>query len=191
MTKTEVLLDGVFIIQNDVFKDSRGKFYSSHGVGRVSENAIQDFEVAQINNSISASGVIRGIHFSKATNGQAKLVTCLRGSIMDFVIDLRFGSKSFLNFVTVNLKEFDGKSIFIPHGYGHGFLSLEDETIISYALSSPYSPSDEYSISPMDPLIKHVWGRSNFVLSDRDKDAPGFEAAIKSGLLGLDKSNLT
>ena len=178
-------LDDVLLFKNQVFHDDRGMFFESFQQKRLSTQGLPNFNIAQMNNSISKAGTLRGVHFSKSTDGQAKLITCISGALVDLVIDLRKNSPQFLEFVTFNLKGFDGQVIYIPNGFGHAFLALEDDTIISYGLSSAYDPQMEMTVCPLDPLLGDVWGDSKKIISKRDREAMSFDQAIKEGIVGF------
>jgi dTDP-4-dehydrorhamnose 3,5-epimerase len=185
MASYRKILDDVILINNQLHGDNRGEFFESFNQDYFRDSILPEFSIAQLNNSKSSAGTLRGIHFSKAPQGQSKLITCTHGSAIDIAIDLRENSATFLEFTTVTISAFDGKSVFIPHGFGHGFLALEDDTVISYALSSRYSPDHEFTISPLDPLFKDSWVGTSFILSNRDRDAPTIKQALELGIIGI------
>jgi dTDP-4-dehydrorhamnose 3,5-epimerase len=134
-------------------------------------------EFSQFNKQIyqvSNKAVIRGIHYSLAPEGQAKWVTCVTGSIIDVIVDLRLNSPTFRKVEYVALNENDGKSILIGPGLGHGFISIEGESTISYLLNSPYSPGLEFGIHPFDSDLNIEWGNFSNVatLSPKDRNSP-------------------
>lgn len=178
-------LDDVLLLRNQVFEDDRGKFFESYQESIMPSKEIPIFEIAQINNSISRAGTVRGVHFSTAPEGQAKLVTCIKGSLIDLVIDLRKDSSDFLKFVTFELVGFDGQVIYIPSGFGHAFMALEDNTVINYCLSSIYNPEMEKTICPLDPRLSSVWGDSEKIISQRDREALSFDECLKEGIIGI------
>lgn len=135
------------------------------------------FGVAQVNCSVSNKGVIRGIHFKKYPPGQAKFITVQHGSIIDVVVDLRKSSETFLQWRWFELSASNKKSLLIGYGIGHAFLSLEDETRVSYLCDSVFEPELEFAINPMSAGIdwqqfKMRIGTSQFLLSARDESAP-------------------
>jgi dTDP-4-dehydrorhamnose 3,5-epimerase len=170
-------------LENKVHEDERGLFYESYKDNFNSGELPKGFKIEQINNSRSNSGALRGIHFSKAEKGQAKLITCNYGSILDLVVDLRPNSATFLEFETVELNGFDGKAVYVPEGFGHAFLALANDTVVTYSLSSSYSPKHEFTIYPLDPRFKKVWGKTDFILSKRDKSGPTLEEILHQGTL--------
>ena len=176
-------LNGALMLESEVHEDERGLFYESYKENLSSDELPSGFKIKQINTSRSKSGVLRGIHFSKAQSGQAKLITCNNGSIIDLVVDLRFNSSTFLEFQAIELNGFDGKSVFIPEGFGHAFLALANDTVVTYSLSSNYSPKEEFTIYPLDPKFKQVWGGREVVLSKRDISGPTLDEIIHQGIL--------
>jgi len=140
--------------------------------------------VAQVNCSVSHRGVIRGIHFADVPPGQAKYVCCVSGTIMDVVVDLRVGSPSFKAWEPVELDAESGRALFISEGLGHAFTALTAEATVVYLCSSPYNPSGEHGVQPLDPDIGITWPEfGDVILSGKDAAAPGLEQARAAGLL--------
>ena len=146
--------------------------------------------LGQANLSVSAAGVIRGIHFADVPPGQAKYVTCPKGAILDVVVDIRVGSPTFGHWESVLLDDIDRRAIYLSEGLGHVFLSLEDNSTVIYLCSTPYSPAREHGVSPLDPEIGIVWptlARDGSPLvtqvSAKDEVAPTLEEAAAAGLL--------
>jgi dTDP-4-dehydrorhamnose 3,5-epimerase len=174
-------IQGAFLISTDTHFDNRGSFREIFRAGLLHTALGENFEVKQQNLSISNKGVIRGIHFTNSQNGQAKLVSCVHGSILDVVVDLRVDSPTFKSWEAVRLVAGDSKSIFIKSGLGHAFLSLEDLSVVTYLTSEEYSPESELSIYPFDPDIgiqfdEHFPGP--FILSAKDEAADSLQNAI-------------
>ena len=163
---------GAWLYQSDVHGDSRGYFTEWFKNELVQSVIGREFKIAQANISSSKKGVVRGIHFSIAKEGQSKWVTCISGRIIDFVIDIRPNSPTFKKWVSVDLSEASGKSVFIGEGLGHAFIAMEDASKISYLLNSPYSPSDEFAINPKDPEIAIEWPLEELFFSPKDESAP-------------------
>ena len=188
MKFTPLGLKGLWLAESQVWKDERGSFQEWFKSEEVFEATGFKFSVLQANISSSKENVIRGIHYSLAPGGQAKWVTCASGRIVDVVVDIRPNSPTFKKTVYVNLQAGDGKSILIGPGLGHAFISLKDDTNVSYLISSPYSPEYEYGIHPMDPELNINWdlgsGPDNSaVISAKDLDAPTLETRRKEGKL--------
>lgn len=171
-------ISGAWLIDSQVHSDERGLFREWFKFREFKDATGIDFTPAQANLSRSAKGVIRGIHFSRARAGQAKLVTCASGRVLDVVVDIRPDSPTFMSWEAVELAPNSGKSLFIASGLGHAFLALEEESVVTYLLSSPYSPADEFEINPLDPEIGIDWPTSNLSLSKKDAAAPTLRAFL-------------
>ena len=165
-------IEGAWLFTSPAFVDDRGYFVESFKSDFFKEKLGFSFDASQANLSRSKKGVIRGIHFSFAPEGQAKWITCANGSLWDVVVDIRPKSPTYGKWEAHELKAGDGKSIYIGSGLGHAFLALEDQTVISYLLSSPYSPGNEFAINPLDPEIGIAWPLSDISVSTKDKEAP-------------------
>ncbi len=172
--------------------DSRGLFLEWFQGDPLAERIEHRFSLAQANCSVSAAGVVRGVHFADVPPGQAKYVTCPRGAVLDVVVDLRVGSPTFGAWDTVLLDDVDRRSIYISEGLGHAFMSLEDGSTLVYLCSTPYSPTREHTVHPLDPELAIDWptvARDGSpitpLLSDRDAAAPSLAQALASGSLPL------
>ena len=165
-------IDGAWLFTSPVHHDDRGNFREWFKYSEIEERLGRNFVVAQSNLSKSKKGVVRGIHFSTAPAGQAKWVTCANGSLWDVVVDIRPNSPTFKRWAAVELRAEDGKALFISEGLGHAFVALEDETVISYLLSSPYSPKEEHAINPKDSEIGITWPNIPLSFSEKDAAAP-------------------
>lgn len=127
----------------------------------------------QANLTRSKQDVIRGIHYSLVP--QAKMITCVEGSISDVAIDLRVGSPTYLQSHSVHLSSENSKAFYIPAGFGHGFLTLSETSTVIYHLSSEHNPNMERALYPLDPNLSvpwSIWNNPRFIMSDRDKSAP-------------------
>ena len=174
MELTPLGIEGAWLAESPVWNDDRGYFREWFKREDVLSKTGIDFSVQQANVSQSRRGVIRGIHYSLAAEGQAKWVTCVAGNILDVVVDVRPESPTFKRWMSVELSGESNKAVLIGKGLGHGFISLESDSIVSYILSSKYSPQNEFSIHPLDPEIGIQWGlpNSEIVISTRDGEAP-------------------
>jgi dTDP-4-dehydrorhamnose 3,5-epimerase len=179
----ELGIRGAWIVQSSVFQDTRGSFREWFKSGDIEEVTGQNFPVRQANVSISKRGVIRGIHYSLAASGQSKWVTCVSGSIWDVVVDIRPSSPTFMQWIGTTLHSDSGTSILVSSGLGHGFLSLDEDSVVSYLLTSPYSPIDEFVINPLDSELKIDWPAANPLLSKKDSTAVSLSAMHKAGKL--------
>ena len=169
---TPLEIDGAWLFESPSHGDERGYFREWFKSSEVRDALKLEFVVAQSNLSRSKKGVVRGIHFSTAPGGQAKWITCANGSLWDIVVDIRPNSPTFKRWCAVELKAEEGKSVFISEGLGHAFVALEDDTMISYLLSSPYSPNDEHAINPQDKDIAIQWPEIPLSFSEKDAGAP-------------------
>ena len=181
-------IEGVWLAESPVWSDDRGFFREWFKSEDIYEATGIDFSIQQANISRSKRGVIRGIHYSLAPEGQAKWVTCAQGSILDVVVDIRPASATFKKYEIVKLNGEEGRSLLIGAGLGHGFLTLEENTTISYLLSSPYSPNFEYGIQPTDPELSIDWhleliGGHEVVISPKDIQAQTLREMQTSGKL--------
>ena len=165
-------IEEVKIIEPKVFCDDRGSFNEVFST-RALKNAGIDFTPVQENCAYSKkAGTIRGVHFQNEPYAQAKLVRCTKGRVLDFAIDLRKGSPTYLKYVSIELTAENKKQLFIPKGFAHAVISLIDETEIEYLVDNLYEPTSDRSISPLDKELNIEWGFDDLVLSDKDKNAP-------------------
>ena len=165
-------IDEVKIIQPRVFEDERGFFYESINLRKLNDFGI-DFVPVQENCAFSLKkGTIRGLHFQNNPMVQAKIVRCTMGSVMDYAIDLRKGSPTYLKYVAVELSQANKLQLYIPRGFAHGVISLEDNSMIEYYADNVYSPAEDRSVSFCDPEIGIDWKMENLILSNKDKNAP-------------------
>ena len=150
-----------WIVYSEIHSDSRGDFKETLRRDKFLNLTGLDFQVEQTSSSTSSLGVLRGIHYSVSKVGQAKWVTCLRGEIKDYVVDLRPTSPTFGKWNAINLSAANGKSLIIQSVIGHAFEALENESIVSYSLTSSYDPDTEMTISPFDTQLS-IHGTSTF-----------------------------
>jgi dTDP-4-dehydrorhamnose 3,5-epimerase len=183
-------IHGAFVFTPVRHEDSRGHFQESFKLSGLNEELGLGFRVKQVNQSTSSKGVIRGIHFADNPPGQAKYVSCLKGTIWDVVVDLRTGSPTFGKWEGVEVSADNGKSVLIAEGLGHGFLSLEEGSVVTYLCSEEYSPLTERQINPLDGDLAidfsgfgRNFGVKEFLMSEQDKQAQGFKQALADGLL--------
>lgn len=172
MTLNETAVNGVFEIEPKVFGDNRGWFYESYSKEKFEKLGITaDF--VQDNRSFSAQkGTLRGLHCQTNPKAQAKLITCLKGAILDVAVDIRKGSPTYMKWVVVELNEDNKKMLYIPKGCLHGFVTLTDNVEVTYKVDEYYSPENDRSVCFCDPEIGVEWGIESPVLSEKDKNAP-------------------
>jgi dTDP-4-dehydrorhamnose 3,5-epimerase len=183
MKLTPLGIDGAWLAESPVWSDERGFFREWFKSQDVKAATGRDLEIEQANVSLSSAGTLRGIHYSIAPRGQAKLITCVSGSIQDVIVDIRLDSKTFGNWVDVELKGDSGKAVFIEEGLGHGFLALEDNTAVAYLVSTPFSPTEEFEINPLDKEIGITWrvDSRELKISEKDMRAPFFSERFPKG----------
>ncbi len=168
------MLNEPHLVRYDIYADARGT------LGEVWKSAAPVF--AQINHTMSFGGALRGLHYSRA--GQGKLVTCVEGVVQDAVVDFRTGSPTFGKPWTFRLSCASAGSVWVPPGFGHGFLTVTATSRVLYALTSPHSPDDEGTVSALDPFIAIEWEEAPpYTMSPRDTAAPLLVKAAKAGLL--------
>lgn len=172
MKITKTKLDGVVIIEPDVFGDNRGFFMESWNKKKMEETGLF-YDFVQDNHSKSTvKGTLRGIHFQKGNKAQAKLVRCVKGVVLDVAVDLRKNSPTFKQWVGVELSAENKKQLLIPRGFGHGFVTLTDDVEFLYKADNYYAPDADAGIRWNDPDIGVEWGVENPILSEKDKKNP-------------------
>lgn len=190
MDYRELRVSGAWAITPKKFSDDRGTFLEWFKHQTFIDATGRDLELAQANCSVSSAGVLRGIHYSDMPPGQAKYVTCVSGSVLDVVVDLRVDSPTFGEWDSVLLDTHDRRAIFLTEGLGHAFLSLEDQSTVVYLCSTPYDPDREHEVNPLDPAIGVAWpsvgtdGKPlTYELSVKDRAAPTLSEAREAGRL--------
>ena len=177
MKRIETKLPGVVIVEPVVHGDHRGYFMETYSVRAMAEIGI-DAAFVQDNQSYTAQkGTLRGIHFQNAPMAQAKLVRVTRGAVMDVAVDLRRGSPTYRQWVAVELSADNKRMLFIPRGFGHGFLTLTDDVEFCYKVDNLYSRECDRGIRYDDPTIGVAWGAASPVLSAKDEGAPLLDAS--------------
>jgi dTDP-4-dehydrorhamnose 3,5-epimerase len=177
-------IEGSFEITPRQFPDDRGVFLESFRGDRLAEAIGHRMDVIQTNVSVSSKGTVRGVHFADVPPSQAKFVTALSGSFIDFVIDIRVGSPTFGQWEAVLLDTVDRRAIYIAEGLGHAICSLVDDSTVMYLCSAVYDPVREHAIHPLDPELGLAMpGGVAPVLSAKDAAAPSLSEAAAQGLL--------
>lgn len=177
-------IEGAWVITAPVYSDDRGSFLEMFSGGQLLGTLGYRMNVAQANCSVSRRGVIRGVHFADVPPGQAKYVSCVSGAILDVVIDLRVGSPSYARWQSVRLDDENRRSLLISEGLGHAFMALSESATTVYLCSTPFAPTREHGVHPLDPAIGIDWPTgSEPVLSDKDAAAPTLAEANEAGLL--------
>lgn len=172
-----VEIEGLMIIEPKIFKDDRGYFYESYNKDEFYRKGIEDIFV-QDNQSLSQKKVLRGLHFQKPPFSQAKLIRVIEGSVLDVAVDLRKKSETYGQHFATELSADNKRSFYIPEGFAHGFLTLEDNTIFSYKCSNFYNSASEDAILWNDKDLNINWGIDNPILSEKDKQAQFFNQYV-------------
>ena len=165
----ETKIEDLIIIEPTVFADKRGYFLESYNQDKL-EEIIGKVSFVQDNESKSSKGVLRGLHFQKPPFDQAKLVRCIEGTVLDVAVDLRNGSKTYGQYVAIELSSENKKQLFVPRGFAHGFLVLSKSAIFSYKVDNIYAPDYDSGICWNDPLLNISWGvdESDVLVSEKD-----------------------
>lgn len=172
MKCTKTKLEGVVILEPDVFGDNRGFFMESWSKRKMEELGLHYDFVQDNHSSSTVKGTLRGIHFQKGEWCQAKLVRCTRGAVLDVAVDLRKTSPTYKQWVAVELSEENKKQLMIPRGFGHGFVTLTDHVEFMYKADNYYAPASDGGIRWNDPDIGVEWGIAEPILSEKDKKNP-------------------
>ena len=167
-------LNGVFIIEPDVFGDDRGYFYESFNAKKFKEKTGIEVNFVQDNESKSKYGVVRGLHFQKGDYAQTKLVHVAKGRILDIAVDIRKDSPTYGKHVAIELSDVNHRQLYISKGFAHGFSVLSEEAIFQYKCDNYYAPQSEGGILWNDPTIAIDWQIpiTDIVLSEKDKNHP-------------------
>ena len=183
-------VDGAWELTPVQHGDERGLFAEVYKSNLLADSIGHQLDLAQVNLSVSAAGVLRGVHFADVPPGQAKYVMCPSGAILDVIVDIRVGSPTFGMHDTVLLDDVDRRAVYLSEGLGHAFCSLADGSIATYLCSTGYNPSAEHGINPLDPELGIEWPTTarygnplEYELSAKDTAAPGLLEARDSGLL--------
>ena len=176
MNIIETKIEGVYLIKPIIFKDERGYFFESFNQKKINKKTNVSF--VQDNQSLSSKNILRGLHFQKPPFAQDKLVSVIKGSVLDVVVDIRVNSKTYGKHIIEELNEENHHQLFIPTGMAHGFLSLEEHTIFSYKCSNFYNRESESALKWNDPDLNIKWPISNPILSEKDENAKKFSSFV-------------
>ncbi len=173
----ETKIEGLIIVKPSVFYDERGYFFESYNKDRFEKlGLVSDY--VQDNESKSQKGVIRGLHFQKPPFAQGKLVRVIKGAVMDVAVDLRKNSPTYGQWESVELSENNKWMYWIPAGFAHGFLTLENDTIFSYKCTNLYNKASEGSILWNDADLDIQWNVERPIISEKDTIAPSFASFV-------------
>jgi dTDP-4-dehydrorhamnose 3,5-epimerase len=180
----ELSIKGSFEITPRQFPDDRGVFLESFRGDRLAEAIGHRLDIIQTNVSVSSKGTVRGVHYADVPPSQAKYVTALSGSFIDFVIDIRVGSPTFGLWDSVLLDTLDRRAIYLAEGLGHAICALEDDSTVMYLCSTTYNPAREHAINPLDPELGLALPEGvTPVVSAKDAAAPSLSEVAAAGML--------
>ncbi len=169
----ETKIKDLLVIKPDVFHDERGYFFESYNKARFAQHGL-DMNFVQDNESQSMKGVLRGLHFQKPPFAQGKLVRVVKGAVMDVAVDLRKGSPTYGQWESVVLTGGNKLMFWIPEGFAHGFVCLENHSVLTYKCTNVYNKASEGSLRWDDPDLGVFWDIENPILSEKDMTAPMF-----------------
>jgi dTDP-4-dehydrorhamnose 3,5-epimerase len=177
-------IEGAWIYEPKVFGDERGSFHEWFKAPEFVEALGHPLNLAQANCSVSRRGTLRGLHYADVPPSQAKYVKCVRGAILDVIVDIRVGSPTYKKWEIVRLDDVNHHSVYLAEGLGHGFIALTDDATVVYLCSEGYAPEREHGINPLDPELAITWPEGlEPVLSGKDAVAPSLAEAEAAGLL--------
>ncbi len=180
----ELAVPDAYVLDLVPHGDARGRFTEWYRADVLASATGWSLPLAQANHSVSARGVLRGVHSALVPPGQAKYVYCPAGRVLDVVVDVRVGSPTFGAAEAVLLESERPRAVFLAEGLGHAFLALEDRSSVTYLVSSGYSPGREFAVSALDPDLALPWPADvEYVLSDKDRAAPTLAQAREQGIL--------
>lgn len=181
MNITETKLKSCLILEPQIFEDNRGVFFEVFKKKELSDFLGYEVDFVQENKSISKKGVLRGLHFQKGESAQAKLVSVQNGSVVDVIVDIRPDSVTFGEHIKVHLSDVNNKSIFIPKGMAHGFLTLTDNVVFTYLCDNYYNPKMESGILYNDSDLAIDWGftSSELIVLEKDLILPTFKELMQ------------
>ncbi len=171
MQVTRMRIEGLLVIEPDVFRDDRGCFFEHYNRDRYAKVGLE-VDFIQDNCSYSRQGTVRGLHYQVGAGAQGKLTTVLYGRVLDVAVDVRFGSPTFGQHVAIELSRENALQFWLPPGFAHGFSVLSEEAVFSYKCTSLYSKPDERAILFSDPDLGIDWQVSDPIVSEKDLAAP-------------------
>ncbi|MER8087448.1 dTDP-4-dehydrorhamnose 3,5-epimerase [Streptomyces sp. NPDC094048] len=180
----QLSIAGAWVHEPKVFPDSRGSFHEWFKASELDEAAGHALRLAQANCSVSSRGTLRGVHFADVPPSQAKYVKCVRGAVLDVIVDIRVGSPTYKQWEAVRLDDADHHAVYLSEGLGHAFMALTDDATVVYLCSEGYAPGREHGIDPLDPELGIEWPQGiTPLLSEKDAAAPSLAEAEAQGLL--------
>lgn len=184
MQTRPLAIDGAWEFTPRAFGDDRGVFLEWFKADVLAEAIGHPLTIAQANQSVSAKGVVRGLHFAAVPPSQAKYVYCPQGAVLDVVVDIRVGSPTFGEWDAVRLDDVDRRAVYVSEGLGHAFMALQDGSAVTYLCSTSYAPGREFGTNPLDAALGLPWPADiTPILSEKDATAPSLREAESQGLL--------
>ena len=180
MIAKETKLKGCFILEPQVFEDSRGYFFENFNQNTFNKLIDKNVNFIQDNESFSSKGVLRGLHYQMGEFAQAKLVRVIKGKVLDIAVDIRKNSETFGHYVSLELSEENKLQLFVPRGFAHGFIVLSDTAIFSYKCDNFYNKESEGGIIYNDKQLNIDWvlNESEFIISEKDSLLPTIDQAV-------------
>ncbi|MEV4439893.1 dTDP-4-dehydrorhamnose 3,5-epimerase [Streptomyces sp. NPDC049577] len=177
-------IEGAWVNEPVVHADHRGELHECYGEEAFRASVGHGLRLAQANWTVSRRGTLRGVHFADVPPGQAKYVQCVRGAVLDVVVDVRTGSPTYRQWEAVRLDDANRRSLYLAEGLGHGFMALTDDATVMYLCSQPYAPQREHGLDPFDPELGIDWPSDiTPLLSEKDAAAPSLAEAERLGVL--------
>ncbi|MEV6262184.1 dTDP-4-dehydrorhamnose 3,5-epimerase [Streptomyces sp. NPDC051784] len=177
-------IEGAWVHEPKVFPDDRGSFHEWFRGAEFRASTGQDLSLVQANCSVSRRGTLRGIHYADVPPSQAKYVKCVRGAVLDVIVDIRVGSPTYKQWEIVRLDDVSHHAVYLSEGLGHAFFALSDDATVVYLCSEGYAPEREHGINPLDPDLAVAWPEGIApLLSPKDEQAPTLAEAEQQGLL--------
>lgn len=184
MDVRELAVAGAIELTPRIHRDERGAFTEWYRFEALEGAVGHRLDLRQGNLSVSRAGTVRGIHYADVPPGQAKYVTCVRGAVIDYIVDLRVGSPGFGTWDSVRLDDVDRRAVYLPEGLGHCFVALEDDSTVTYLVSEVYNPTAEHGIDPLDREVGLDFPAGlELLLSPKDTAAPSLAEALAAGAL--------
>ncbi|MEU8266257.1 dTDP-4-dehydrorhamnose 3,5-epimerase [Sphaerisporangium sp. NPDC049002] len=180
----QLSIEDAYLYTPAVHEDDRGTFLEWFRADELSSVTGHGLNLAQANYSVSRRGVLRGVHFADVPPGQAKFVTCVSGSVLDVVVDVRVGSATFGQWEAIELDDDNRRGVYVSEGLGHAFMVLSEQATVIYVCSEPYTPAREHGVDPLDPELGIAWpAELEPLMSPKDVAAPTLAQAMEKGLL--------
>lgn len=184
MSAEALPIEGAWVFTPDQHADDRGVFLEAYRSAEFAATVGFKLQVEQVNTSVSSRGTVRGVHFAQLPPSQAKYVTCVTGSVVDVVVDIRVGSPTFGSWESIALDDVQRRAIYVAEGLGHAFIAMTEGATVSYLCSAPYSPGMEHGVNPLDQALGIEWPADlPMLLSAKDKSAPTLAEVQERGLL--------